>query len=215
MLLAALLGAGNAAGGVVLLLGEIPAGEFAVIAVLEHGEIHIAIHRIGGPSGLKVADQVADRIEAAGGPRHSGGGKDVEGGHVGHEGLDVAFAHRLHRAALGGGAGEDLVVDVGVILHKGHLIAQPEQVTAQHIPHDVAAGMAEVAEVVDGDAAAVDRDLARAEGHEVGLGPGEGVGEPQGQGEGRTGAGERRIGCTVRPGLGGGLRNSWRWKPSP
>jgi len=44
------------------------------------------------------------------------------------------------------------------------------------------------------------------EGHEVGLGPGEGVGEPQGQDGGRPGAGERRIGCTVRPGELGALR---------
>jgi hypothetical protein len=60
--------------------------------------------------------------------------------------------------------------------------------------------MAEVAEVIVLDTAAVDRHLAGLPRHELGLGSGEGVGKPQGQDGGRTGAGERQIGCTVRPG---------------
>ena len=53
-------------------------------------------------------------------------------------------------------------------------------IAAQHIPDQIAASMADMAEVVDGDAAAVDRDLSIHQGNELLTGAGEGVGEPQG-----------------------------------
>ena len=51
---------------------------------------------------------------------------------------------------------------------------------AQDIPVDVAAGMAQVAEVIDRDAAAIDRGLARFQGLERFGEAGEAVGEAQG-----------------------------------
>ena len=163
-----------------MLLFQVAAAELAVAVVLHHGEIHIAIGGIGGAFGLQFADQAADCIKAAGGPRHAIGGEDIEAGHVGHEGLDIALAHGLHRAAFFGGAVENLVVNVGVVLHERHRVATPDQVAAQHIPGDVAAGMTEVAEVVHRDPAAIDAHLAGLERPELLNAAGEGVGELQG-----------------------------------
>ena len=61
---------------------------------------------------------------------------------------------------LFGGALEDFGVNVGAVLNEGHLKAAPDQISPQHIPVDVAAGMAQVAEVVDREPAAVDARLA-------------------------------------------------------
>lgn len=74
VLLACFLLGSHAAGGVVLLLLEVAAAELAVAGVFHHGEIHIAIGGIGGAFGLQFADQAADCIKAAGGPRHAIGG---------------------------------------------------------------------------------------------------------------------------------------------
>ena len=142
MLLAGFLTPRNPAIGVLLLLGEIPAREFAVAGVFHHGEIDIAIGAIGRPLGLQFANQGADPIEALGGPGHAIGRQDIEGSHIGHKGVNVALAYHLHGAAFLGGPFEDLVVDVGVVLHERHLVAAPEQVAAQHVPGDVTAGVA-------------------------------------------------------------------------
>ena len=59
---------------------------------------------------------------------------------------------------------EDLVVDVGVVLDVCDVVPAPDQVTAQNIPVDVAAGMAQVAEVIDRHSAAINAGFARSEG---------------------------------------------------
>ncbi len=96
------------------------------------------------------------------------------------EGLDVPLADGRHRGVLLIGAFEDFVVDVGEVLNEGHLEAPPDQIPPKHIPVDVAAGMAQVAEVVDRHAAAVDARFARCQRYERLGAAGEGVGEPQG-----------------------------------
>ena len=96
------------------------------------------------------------------------------------ESIDVALAHLGHRAVLFRSPFEDLVVDVGEVLNEGHLEAPPDQEAPQHIPVDVAAGMAQVAEVVDRHPTAVNADLARRQRGERLNAAGEGVSEPQG-----------------------------------
>ena len=64
--------------------------------MLHHGEIHIAIGAVGRPLGFQLGDQAANGVQALGGPGHAVGRQDVEAGHVGHEGLNVALAHSLH-----------------------------------------------------------------------------------------------------------------------
>ncbi len=95
------------------------------------------------------------------------------------EGLDVSFADVLHRTVLFSCSVEDFVVYISEILHEGHCVAAPDQIAAQNIPNDVAAGMAKMAEVVDRDAAAIDAYLTFLCWSEGFRAAGEGVGEPQ------------------------------------
>lgn len=165
-----------------LLLAEAATTQFAVIRPAQHSEIDIAIGGIGGARALQFADHGANALEALGGAGNLVGRENVEGGHVITEGRDVAFTHLFHRRVLFGGSPEDLVVDVGDVLNEGDPITAPDQVAAQHIPDDVTAGMAQVAEVVDRDPAAIDRNLTWNQRLKRLSAPGEGVGEPQGQG---------------------------------
>ena len=62
-----------------------------------------------------------------------------------------------------GGALEDFGVNVGAVLNEGHLQISPEHLAPQQIPIDVAAGVAQVAQVakvIDREPAAVDARLA-------------------------------------------------------
>ncbi len=59
------------------------------------------------------------------------------------------------------GAVDDLVVDVGVVADKGHVIAGILQVAIDHIEDDAGPGMADVAVIVDRHAADIHACLAR------------------------------------------------------
>ena len=50
---------------------------------------------------------------------------------------------------LFGGALEDFGVNVGAVLNEGHLQISPEHLDPQQTPIDVAAGVAQVAKVID------------------------------------------------------------------
>ena len=79
-----------------------------------------------------------------------------------------------------GGAPDDLVVDVGEVAHEGDVVAAEAQIAVEHVDGDQGARVADVRAVVDGDAAPVDADAARASrGAERLLAPGERVGEDQ------------------------------------
>ena len=161
VLLAGLFGIGHPPGGVVLLFAQVAAAELAVTGMLHHREIHIPFSAVGRTLGFQFADQCADAIQALGGAGHPVGPQDPQGVHVLVERGNVSLAHLRHRGVLLAGPFEDLVVDVGEVLNEGHLQAAPDQIAAQHIPVDVAAGMAQVAEVVDRHAAAIDARLPR------------------------------------------------------
>ena len=182
MAFTALLPISGATARSLLLLIGIAAAELAVVVGFGDVEIDIAISAVGRAFGFQFANQRLDAIDAAGGPRHAIGRKDVQPAHIDFKGFDVAFAHRLHRAAFFIGPVENLVVDVGVVLDVGDVVAAPDQITAQHIPVDVAAGMAKVAEVIDRDTAAVNRCFAGFEGLERFRTARQAVGEAQGHG---------------------------------
>ena len=62
---------------------------------------------------------------------------------------------------LFGVALEDFGVNVGAVLNEGHLQISPKHLALQQIPIDVAAGVAQVAKVIDREPAAVDARIAR------------------------------------------------------
>ena len=149
-----------------------------------YGEVDVAVGGIGSPFGLQLLDQATNGIQAPGGPGHAVRRQDVQPCHVRHEGLDIAFTDDFHGAAFLARTGQDLVVNICVVLHKFHFITTPEQVATQHIPNDVAAGVAQVAEVIDRNPTAVDAHPARFQRFKHLGATGQGVGQPQGHGWG-------------------------------
>ena len=81
-------------------------------------------------------------------------------------GADEALGQRLHRLAVLLRALDDLVVDVGDVADERDVVAGRQQVAAHDVEHDQHARVAEVAVVVDRDAADVHADLARLERRE-------------------------------------------------
>jgi len=100
-------------------------------------------------------------------------------------GADEAPSQRLDRRAALGRALDDLVVDVGDIAHVGDAQAARAQPALHHVENHEHAGVAEVAVVVHRHAADVHAHFARANRHEVLLGPRERVVDPEHPGVGR------------------------------
>ena len=114
--------------------------------------------------GLHQLDHLADLL---GGLRAHVGIHDAGGAHVADEGIGEL------RGDLGGGAaflvclGDDLIVDIGDVLHEGHLIAAIHEVAANGVEGDKGAGVADVDAVVDRWSADVHAHLALFNGLEL------------------------------------------------
>ena len=113
-----------------LLVVGVATTELAVVLGFGNIEIHITIRAVGRSFGFQLRNERLDAVDATGGSRHAIGRKDVEPAHVDLKGFDVALADFLHRAAFFGRSIEDLVVDIGVVLHVGDVVAAPNQVAA-------------------------------------------------------------------------------------
>ena len=78
---------------------------------------------------------------------------------------DVALGDGVHGGVLLVSALDHLVVDVGEVLHEGHVVSQMGQKAAQRVKDDERAGVADVKIVVYRRAAGVDADLALVNGY--------------------------------------------------
>jgi len=123
-----------------------------------------------GDIGVAAGDQALDQ------PDHLG---DVEG----RAGLDIGGqrAERRHilmevtgraggeagdRLARFGGAGDDLVIDIGDVADIGHAGEKAPQQPHQRVEHHHGPGIAEMGEVIDGGTADIDADMRGIEGDE-------------------------------------------------
>ena len=94
------------------------------------------------------------------GPGLDIGTTDIQAVHVLMEGGNVGFGNFRAGLALTVGPGNDLVVHVGKIADKGHVVAEMTQIPVQHVEHHRRACMTDMTEVVGRDAAGVHADLA-------------------------------------------------------
>ena len=89
--------------------------------------------------------------------------------------LDIAVRDDVEVHALFVCLVDDLVVDVGEVLHELHLVAAVLKVAAQQVEHDERARVADVEVVVHGRAAGIHFDLARGDRNEFLLLAGQGI----------------------------------------
>ena len=149
--------------------------QLAVVLELERAVIHIAVHLVGIPLLDQGGDDVDDLLNVLGGLRMHGGRLDAERLRIDEVLLDILLRDLVGGNALLVGALDDLVVNVGEVLHKGDVVAAVLEVTAEHVEHDDRAGVADVDVVIHRRAAGVHAHLALLDGHELFLLHGHGI----------------------------------------
>ena len=150
-------------------------GEFPVIDKLFGAVVHISVHRVGIPLVNQGLHQVNDLLDVLRGLGVNGGVPHPQAMGVFEVLVDVLFRNGLGGGPLLIGPLDDLVVYIGEILHKGHLVAPVLQVAPQHVKEDHGAGVAHVNIVVDRGAAAIHLNLSGGEGDKLLFLPGHGV----------------------------------------
>ena len=134
--------------------------ELAIFLKLRRAEVDIAVHGVGIALVHQRLDDVEDGVDVVGCQRVHIRRADAEAFRVGEILVDVALGNDIVGHALLARAADDLVVDVGEVLHEGHGIAAVFEVAAEHVEDDKAARVADMEVVVDGRAAGVHLDLA-------------------------------------------------------
>ena len=123
----------------------------------------------------QLLHDVDDRVHRLGRARVHGRLADAEPLGVRVIFLDIAVRDDVEVHALFVRLIDDLVVDVGEVLHEFHLVAAVLEVAAQQVEHDERARVADVEIVVHGRAAGIHFDLARGDRDELLLLAGQGV----------------------------------------
>ena len=149
--------------------------ELAVVLEVQRAVVHVTVDLIGVALVDERRDDVDDLLDVFGRLRVHGRLADAERVCVGEVLGDVFFRNFLARDALFVGALDDLVVHVGEVLHKRHLVAAVLQIAAQHVKHDDRARIADVDVVIHRRAAGVHAHLAGLDRHELFLLHGHGV----------------------------------------
>ena len=140
--------------------------ELAVLVEAAHLEVHAAVRLVGVPAGDELADEVDDLRDRLGGLGLDVRPRDAQPVGVLDVGGGVLLRHRRRVAALVVRLVDDLVVDVGDVGHQRDVEAPVREPRAQDGEGDVGARVADVHQVVDRGAAAVDAGLAGVAGLE-------------------------------------------------
>ena len=150
-------------------------GELAIARVLAGAEQHVAVCLVGKALILQRLDDFFDFVDGLGRLRVDGGRTDAQTLGVGQILANIALGDLLGGNALLICLLDNLVVDVGEVLHEGHIVAAELQVPAQGVKDADRAGVADVDKVIDGRPAGVHLDLARLQRDKFLLLSGEGV----------------------------------------
>jgi len=150
------------------------ARQLAVVGPGAHVEVDVA-RAVRRRVGVATVDQGGDQLDhlrdVAGRARLVRGGPDAEGAERLVEGPLVQVGVRPPGAAGLGGLRQDLVVDVGDVGDHRHPVTGRLEPAPQDVEVDFLADVTQVGRRLHGGAAAVDRDLALDEGHELDHGP--------------------------------------------
>ena len=151
-------------------LVDVAARKRAVRRERTHAEVHVAVvGRVGMSRVDELLHERDHRVDFARRARAHRGVEHVHGVHVGDEGLGVLGCDFGGAAPLFVGLVDDLVVDVGHVLHEDHVETAPRQVAADDVEADERAGVADMDVVVHRGTAHVHLHLAVLERHEVDL----------------------------------------------
>ena len=138
--------------------------ELAVARKLAHRVVHVAMGRaIGQALAFELADQRQHLRHVFGGARLKGGGLDAQGANVGVHGSDHFVGELADGDAPLQRPLDDLVINVGDVAHIGHAVAAAFEPALHHVKRHHHAGVANVAQVIDGHAAHIHAHMTRFE----------------------------------------------------
>ena len=141
-------------------LVDVAARKLTVGGIRAHAEVHIAFDLVG----VTTVDELLHKRDHIGnltcGARAHVGVEHAGRVHVVDERLGVLGGNLCSTSTLFTCTFDDLIVDVGDILHKRHVEAAPDEVAANHVEADKRARVTDVDAVVHGRAADVHADLA-------------------------------------------------------
>ena len=150
--------------------------ELTVVRIGLGAEIHIAVRR---KVGVTVVEQllhnVDNRVHCLGGARMHSRLADTQPLGIRVILLDITVSDDVEVHALFVGLVNHLVVNVGEVLDKLHLVAAVLKVATQQVEHDERARVADMEIVIHGRAAGIHFDLARRDRDELLLLAGQGV----------------------------------------
>ncbi len=142
-------------------------GQLTVFAEAAGAEIHIPILRHVGIALLNQGGHdVDDHIHILGRLGMGSSRTHAKALGIRPEFLDVFLRNLLVGDPFLIGPADDLVVDVGEILHEIYRVPPPLQIPAQHVKNAQRAGVADVDEIVHRGAAGVQPDLSRFQGNQ-------------------------------------------------
>ena len=134
--------------------------QFAVVGVLAHPEVDVAVQFVGIAGLAQPLDHGDDLADLLAHARVDVRGQHVEIGQVLQVLLGVVIG-QFHRIGAGFvGPADDLVVHIGKIGDVGDLVAAEREIAAHHVEDDGGHGMAHVRVGIDGRSAHVHADFA-------------------------------------------------------
>jgi hypothetical protein len=154
---------------------EGPLGELAVLGKALHRIVDVPFHLVGMTFFNKPLDQSNHLRDVLRGLRFNGRGHQPQGPHIGIELLDVPAGDLLEADAFFLGPFDDLVVHISEVAHIGNLIPLVPEKSIDHIENHGAAGVADVAEVINRDPAGIHTDPPLVQGDKLFLFLGHGV----------------------------------------
>ena len=147
---------------------DIDARDSTVVGAATHCKVDVAI---GGSVGVSLLDEARDHLlhglDFLRCPWTNIGIENAKAAHLLDKGIGELLRHLLGGATLLVGTVDDLVVDVGEVLGKRHLVALIDEVATDNVKRKKRTRIAHVNLVVDSRAAHIHADLARLEGLEL------------------------------------------------
>ena len=136
------------------------AGELAVIGETGDREQHVAVGGVGVAGGDQALDDLDHLGDGLSGARLDIRGEVAEGGNVGAVVFERLLGNFADRHAVFASPRVDLVVNVGDVAYIGHAREHAPEQADQHVVDHRGAGVADMGEVIDGRAAAIDTHVA-------------------------------------------------------
>ena len=151
-------------------------GELSILTELQGAEINVAVfRRISVALFHQIRDNFYNLFHGLGGSRMNGGLPDIQASGVGFIFLDIPLGDGQIIGLLLVSLADNLIVDIGEILHKGYFHAPVFQVSAKNVKHAHGPGVSDMDKIINCGPAGVNFCFSRRNGDKFFLLSGKGI----------------------------------------